>query len=276
MPRIVGQEVFQDRLNKLTEIPRLMILEAPSGAGKKTLAKEIAEHKLFGKIMYIGNNVDAIRNMIEQAIGFTSPIVFYILEADNMSIGASNALLKIAEEPTANMYIIIGTTNSAGLLSTIRSRGSLFRLDCYRYSELADFAISKGFNTDDLTVIDALSLATNPGEFLDIIEGGEELFSYVDKVIDNILTVSTGNAFKVVNKLSFKEAEKGIPIDLFMRVLQSKLLKESIITLGKPESIKYCLMSKCCSQAIREMNNKSVNKKMVFDVFVLDIRRIKE
>lgn len=52
----------------------------------------------------------------------------YIQEADRMNQAASNALLKVLEEPPIGVYFILGTNELASLMLTIRSRSQVYYL----------------------------------------------------------------------------------------------------------------------------------------------------
>lgn len=54
--------------------------------------------------------------------------LFIIRDADKMTTGAANSLLKFIEEPSAGVYIIMMTTNKSALLPTIRSRTQVIEL----------------------------------------------------------------------------------------------------------------------------------------------------
>lgn len=69
--------------------------------------------------------VNQILALIEES--YIKPIesekkVFLIVNAEKMTMGAQNKLLKTLEEPPKNVYIILGATNEFSLLPTIKSR----------------------------------------------------------------------------------------------------------------------------------------------------------
>lgn len=51
--------------------------------------------------------------------------VFLIEQADNMTVPAANALLKVAEEPPERTIIILSAQNAEGILPTLRSRAQM-------------------------------------------------------------------------------------------------------------------------------------------------------
>lgn len=54
--------------------------------------------------------------------------LFIIRDADKMTTGAANSLLKFIEEPSPGIYILMMTTNKSALLPTIRSRTQVIEL----------------------------------------------------------------------------------------------------------------------------------------------------
>lgn len=77
-------------------------------------------------------SIDSIRKIKETANISPNDALYkvYVLNgADQMSVGAQNALLKILEEPPQNVIFIIGVKSSLSLLETIRSRMMFFKTD---------------------------------------------------------------------------------------------------------------------------------------------------
>ena len=76
--------------------------------------------------------------------------VYIIPEADKMEAAPQNALLKLIEEPPQPMMFILLCENAAGLLQTIRSRCTVFKLDTDERNgghikELADNIVLSSF-----------------------------------------------------------------------------------------------------------------------------------
>ncbi len=84
---------------------------------------------LVQKRKAIDLGVDVVRHFLIDATGKT-PVrgrakVFIVLEADRITIGAQNALLKTLEEPPGATYIILIVSSPDALLETTRSRCQL-------------------------------------------------------------------------------------------------------------------------------------------------------
>lgn len=68
--------------------------------------------------------------LIQQlSISSSMPRLVWIEEASRLTSDASNALLKLLEEPPANTTIYLTCDNSSSLLSTIRSRAQTVKID---------------------------------------------------------------------------------------------------------------------------------------------------
>lgn len=76
--------------------------------------------------------VDTIRQMKENADIFPNDLdfrIFLIDDASDMNIQAQNALLKLLEEPPANVYLFLLATDLSRLLPTILSRVQVFHME---------------------------------------------------------------------------------------------------------------------------------------------------
>jgi len=164
-------------LGKSTEqasLPHAILIEGDRGCGKHTLAKEITmaalcENKenlshplpcracrachlvnegLVPDIHYISRGdkatlgVDAVREMIDDTVmsSVEFDYKFYVFEdAETMTVQAQNALLKIMEEPPASVKIILLTESADGMLSTVRSRARIFRMQRFTPEKITEY-----------------------------------------------------------------------------------------------------------------------------------------
>lgn len=95
--------------------------------------------------------------------------IFIIKDAHTMGIEAQNAFLKLLEEPPKNTRFIMTATNSASLLTTIRSRASQIDVVPPNKQQLAEHA--KMITTIDQTTLKSLVYSTRqlPGLFFDAL-----------------------------------------------------------------------------------------------------------
>lgn len=79
---------------------------------------------------------------------------FVVEDAEKMSQGASNALLKTLEEPAETTYIILITSKPASLLSTIRSRCQIIRFAPVTKLEIEKYLFEKlSYSSEDAKLI---------------------------------------------------------------------------------------------------------------------------
>lgn len=258
--------------------PSFCILEGPQGQGKRTMANWIAE-TLGYRIVTIGTKIDDVRQMIADVQNLSSPIIYFIPDADNMSVGARNSLLKVTEEPPKNLFIIMSLTHSDNTLTTIKSRGRILTLDNYTTNELEQYANSK-YTVEPEVMYQLLEVATNPGEIDELMSiGFEQFMKYVDKVYVNILEVSTGNSFKIADKLKFKSDDEGYSVELFLKVFQKiscdeiRPVDNNATKINQSEILRTVNIMRATNEALRELGIRGVNKKAVFDMWVLNVRR---
>ena len=174
---IIGNTDIKKRIGRAIENQALhhaILLCGPLGAGKRTLATEIAAAVLCenkgsmshaipcgmcntcrrvreGKhldVKYIVKDssratisVDEVRRFKGDSIlsGAEDDFRFYIFEnAEALTVGAQNSILKILEEPPRGVYFILLTEGQDKLLTTINSRVQRFDLQIFSQKELAD------------------------------------------------------------------------------------------------------------------------------------------
>lgn len=270
MLEIIGQEKLKATFKQI-ELPQLTILLGPKGSGRTTFSKYLAHDKNYTYIA-IDNKIANIRQMIEDTVALSSPTIYFIKDADNMTLQAANAMLKISEEPPMNLYIIMGLTSTENTLPTIISRGKVFRMDNYNRLDLEQYYNTT--YTEEFPLVDKLiSCCNNIGDMITYLEHDfEKCYSYAKKVYDNILDVSTGNSFKIGNNVGFKpEQDDLIPVDLFfnifLEVLRNEITKDNIHIIR--EMIRYTMETR------QEMNRKGANRRLAFDLWILNIRKLR-
>lgn len=125
-------------LNDIPTCPHSFLLAGPTGCGKTTLGRIIAQ-----RLGCIGSNfrevdsadfrgIDTVREMRKNSAykpseGSTCR-VWLIDECHKMTNDAQNALLKILEDTPSHVYFILCTTEPNKLLPTIKGRCSTFQV----------------------------------------------------------------------------------------------------------------------------------------------------
>ena len=208
---MIGQHNLQSRIEQLIEnhtFPRFSIFVGPKGSGKKTFVDTVIIGKLALLSMTSGIKVDEVRQLIVDSYKMDSPVVCFIPEADNMSTGAKNALLKVTEEPPNDAYFIMTLEDENNTLETIRSRGTVFHMDRYTPEEIREYCVGKGENP---WIVDSIitDLCETPGDVDLLLKmNPKEFYDYVQLVVDNIKDVSLANALKISSKIALKDGEE--------------------------------------------------------------------
>lgn len=268
---IVGQTKLCEYIDHLIEhgqFPRFFIMSGGRGCGKKLICAYISQ-KLGALQVPCELSVDSVRSVIDTSYQQTEPTLYMWADAQNMSVAAKNAILKVTEEPPQNAYFALTTDNVEGLLGTLLSRGTVFNMQPYSITELQEFTYRKvpDISEKDLQII--LSVATTPEDILNSITMDlSKFYHIVTTLCDYIGTTNLANELKISTFLKFKEddLDKYDPV-LFMRACMerfNKLFYEN----GNPMYYKLVLLT---SQYLSDMNNKSLSKLCTVDNWILDL-----
>jgi uncharacterized protein Yka (UPF0111/DUF47 family) len=259
---MVGQEkntnmLVNWRLKK--SVPRFILIEGEEGSGRLTLAKSIIKI-LNATGVIVGNSIDDVRKTIENAYNVQSTTVYIFRNADDMSLNAKNSLLKVVEEPPNKAYFIMTLKSIDGTLDTIKSRGTLIKMQPYTKEQL------KTFTSDDLVI----KYCNTPGKCKNLdrmqILTAE---TTVNEVIDGLVSKSGTKILKACTKLKSKEAETDkLDCSLFLSVFEN-LIESNISSLY---IYLECLthIEKCK----RELTSKSINKKASIECMLIKILEV--
>lgn len=265
---MIGQAKNKEQVEiwrRTASLPRTLILSGMRGCGKRTFANFIAEQFDFD-IRWVGNKVNDVRDMIADSRSLSKPTIFVFVGADDMSLSAKNSLLKVTEEPPNDAYFIIPLEDVSSTLATIKSRSIEVKMEPYTREQLA------AFTKNEL----CLEIATTPGEIIELEKSGvENLVEIVEKVVDNINEVSSGNALNVIKHIKLKDEEEGYGLDVFWRVFLNRLARrlcDKASIYGMWQIKLYAEWMSITQQYLNRLNNASLNRKMLFDLWVLDIR----
>lgn len=262
---MIGQTNLQSRIEQLIEnntFPRFSIFVGPKGSGKKTFVPYISGYMKAGWVHAFDVKVDTIREIIQQSYKIVDPTVYFIPDADNMSLAAKNALLKVTEEPPNNAYFILTLEDENNTLETIRSRGTVFHMDRYTPDEIEKYAVEYLEATPNGKWDIVRDLCETPGD-VDILEkmGVKEFNDYVNLFVDNIFDVSLANALKTSDKIALKDGADGYDMKLFMKAVANVFFARNLLT-------SFLITTRY----IQQLRIKGVNKQMMFDNWVIEIR----
>lgn len=261
------------------EFPRFIIIVGDRGSGKKLIARKLCKEISNGLYEECGIKIDEIRSLISDVYKIHSLAVYLIPDADNMSIAAKNALLKITEEPPNNSFFIMTLESVNNTLDTIRSRAAIFYMDRYTSDEILEYAltvsdIDEDENCETIKSIIKGSCET-PGEVDILLDcGALDFYNYVNLVFDNIGTAPSANVFKIASKIALKDDDEGFDLRLFWKLFCIVGLDRSSISNPYEITQKYGNMVAITSQYLQKAKIRGINKQMLIDMWILDIRKV--
>ena len=273
---MVGQIELKKKIMAQIEnntFPRFSILVGQSGSGKKMMCGFISTH-LNAYLYNCGIGVEDIRRMIAEAHRVSANMLFVIPDADKMSPAAKNALLKVTEEPPQNAYFVMTLSDVNNTLNTIKSRGTVYYMDNYSVDELYEYSrnvTNYTLHDDEFDII--RNICETPGE-INILLGDDkcgvlDFYNYVEKVVDNIAVVSGSNAFKIGDKIAFKESdEKKFDLKLFWKSFMTICVRRL-----KEDPFMYSAGVRITSKYLQELRITGINKQSTFDMWLLEIRQ---
>ena len=190
-----------------------------------------------------------------------------------MSNAARNALLKIIEECPNNNTFIMTLEDESNTLETIKSRGTIFHMDRYTSDEIGSYFYDKyhaNHGKEDEVVVK--ELCDTPGDVDILVKMGIQEFSdFVNLVFDNITTASISNVFKIADKIAIKN-EDGFDLRLFWKAFRWACMDRSMGMNFGDSFVTYFYWINITAKYLQQLKNKGVNKQMLFDQWILEIR----
>ena len=255
---MIGQKnnihmIEQWRKNK--SVPRFIIIAGDEGSGRLTIAKVI--RNMLGISAVINDiGIDDVRRTIEYAYSYTTPTMYIFRDADDMSLFAKNALLKVVEEPPNDSYFVITVRNLDSILGTIRSRGTVIKMEPYSRKELESFC-------NDSVMLRYFS---NIGQLKTDIKDVKKAEDCVHDVFESLFDFRSGTKLlKSSTGIRGKKSEVDkVDGHLFMRVFEKNIIQ--VPTEKLPTNI-----VKHIEDCKRTISKNSVNCKAAIECMLISI-----
>ena len=156
---MVGQENLINKLKSYTidTFPRTIMLAGEKGIGKHTLAMLIRNEIIKLPLIDITNTLES--EYIDEIYRNPNPCI-YMIDMSEMTEKSQNLLLKFAEEPLNNAFVILLVENKNLILNTILNRAVIFEFEPYSREELSSF-ITTEMDSDLI-----LKILRTPGKIL--------------------------------------------------------------------------------------------------------------
>lgn len=272
---MIGQKFLIEQFDKfdIQTLPKSVLLVGAVGSGRKTFVREIAD-RLNVDLIEIGQSADDVRELSKLCNHQTDSTIYLVPNVEQMSAAAQNSLLKILEEPPNDAHFMLTAVQENMILSTIHSRCMTYQMSPYSSDELMQYLLltypTKG---QDDVVIGAMTDACNcPGDIdLLLSQDVRAFLDYVQLTYKNIAKVSGANSFKIGSKINLADDDKKFDLRLFWRTFTAVCLRLD----GKDvdENRKKMLGASITAKYYADLQIKGLNKSMLFDNWILDIRK---
>ena len=254
--KIIGNDIIKEQLKKSinnNQISHSYLFVGIEGIGKKMLATELAKAILClndnkycnnckSCVEFDGNNnpdflyiepdgnslkIEQIREMqrkiVEQPIISTKK-VYIIDDADTMTREAQNCLLKTLEEPPEFANIILIGSNESSFLSTIKSRCTIIKFNPISDEQVKGY-IKEKYELPEISESIILASSGSIGK-AEILKDKQELFSSIDKVINNIEQMDLIDTLKNAD-IIYKSQEDKQDILEYINIILFKKAKQN-------------------------------------------------
>lgn len=269
---LIGNEQLFNDFQKLIDNNKLsqsILIVGDKYMGKKYISKKLAE-MIKKPFEILEQSIEALNEMRQRVYTYSNGFCFIIPNLENYNYKAIESLLKIIEEPPKNIYFIITCNNEYKLKQTIRNRCEIFRLKRYSIDELKQY--SKYKNCEIISDWHYMNIVYSPTLINYYQNKLNEYDAFVKKFINNIVSVSAGNALKSTYLFNVgQEAENNILIefDLFLMFLSAVIIKNCY----EFENIFILIMS-----IIRKYNSEykinGIDKQSLIKQFIIDYRQV--
>lgn len=256
----VGQNRILDYINSKGRdtFPHSLILIGDRGCGKHTVVDMISSNLRLQVVNITDNlNFDYIMELQQKP----EPYI-YIINANDITVKAQNAMLKFVEEPLKNSYIIITAESSNQLLPTVYNRCQVLTFAPYSRHELSNF-------TNDNMV---LNIAKTPGQAIELTSNSNlnGMLELANKMITKIGVANLPNVLTISDKIAFKKDKDKFDIDLFANVLQYSI-KEYIVNNSGVDK-KYYEYYKLIGEWNRKRKSNSIQQKSLFENYLIKFK----
>jgi DNA polymerase III subunit delta' len=185
--------------------------------------------------------IEQVRKMVLSRIGFGSheghALVFIVRDADELSQGAANAMLKTLEEPPAGVHFILLTSRPNRLLDTIRSRTLPIR-----FGALSDEVLERILEQRGIAEKGLIALAQGSARLLLDLAGSETLQNreqFVATIRGAIAAPDLGSALELLGKKQDEREELKSQLNWFLARLASEARDVAAVDPERAERLSH-------------------------------------
>ncbi len=188
----------------------------------------LEDKKRFKKKIY-RDDISSLHSFFNTRDELNQKRICIIDKIDDLSIDASNSLLKLIEEPNHNSHFIILNNNKAKMLNTIKSRSFFIR-----FNKVSNDTFRENLEIDE-KYIETYRDLTNGSMFISnqfIKYEFHKIHDHFLSILENSNNIKSNTYSHYINFLSDK-FEKGSDVSVFFEYLSLIIQKKTKIMCGK-------------------------------------------
>lgn len=216
---IIGQTKLLSRIANyysIGRIPKTLMFLGPTGCGKHTIAKYLAEEF---KLDFVEIEESVSAQDLEDYT-YKTIDTLYLINLNKFTEKQQNQFLKFIEEPSKSVYIILIANSEAGILNTILNRSIKYHLEPYTKEQIEQITNT---SVNEL----AFKIFQTPGKLINLTEQSfNEILNLATSVVQNISRASYPNALVISTKINYKDLYNKIDFDLFFDAVEHLALED--------------------------------------------------
>jgi replication-associated recombination protein RarA len=237
----------------LTDAPHALMLVAPSGTGKRTVARNWGERladKTGVSVLEPDEKgtitIDATRALYQRTRAKQAGHQVVIIDhAESMSGEAQNAFLKLLEEPRPGLTFILTASDADDMLPTIQSRLQVVQIHPVSAQALGAEAKRLRPGIDDQTLAQLLFVANGrPATLLTMLED-EKAFEHHKQIMQKaklLLSAGQYERLAMVQELTKDKGELTATLEAVAHMLKLQMLRDSAFKwVAVADSLQECL-----------------------------------
>lgn len=198
------------------ELSKTLLFIGPSGCGKHTMARYIAEKF---ELNFVEIPEDISSSELDDYL-FSTINTMYLIDLNKFSEKQQNQFLKFIEEPSKSVFITLIANSEVNVLNTVLNRCIKHRFERYTKEQIAQITNT---TVNDL----AFEIFKTPGKLLNLTDASfQTIIELADKVVHKINFATYPNALIIATKINYKDLFDKIDFNLFFDVVEYLALED--------------------------------------------------
>ena len=221
MNAVIGQEKLVKALESYTleTVPKTILFLGQSGCGKSWIANAFAKQLELDTVQLdIGDTTKyTMEELKDKLIDFYQCPVrkLYLFNLKGASEIRQTVLLKLIEEPSMYMNIILMAESTVGILPTILNRCVKYVFEPYTPEQLKQFDWAVNCSEEI-----AYEICKTPGQLLELsADNLDQALGLCRAIISSVDKANYANTLSIVTKINLKDDAKKIDFKLFFDLM---------------------------------------------------------